>query len=137
VFVVLADILTVPILKALLTVIVAPLFSPVASKKQVSCARGKLLSAGVPPLLVAHPVAVQLPPAARFQYLFAAAVNVTPLLPLQSPRRVPVAGAAAPAMVMSLKSTSVRDTAAQVSVRAVPMESLRTKCLRVASDPAE
>jgi len=105
----------------------APLFSPVASKIQVSCARGKLLMFGVPPLLVAQPVADQLPPPARFQYLFAAAVNVMPLLPLQSPMRVPVAGAAAPAMAMSLKSTSVRLTAAQVSVRVVPMVLERTK----------
>ena len=106
---------------------VAPLFSPVASKKQVSCANGKSLMFGVPPLDVAQPIEPpQLPPAARFQYLFAAAVNVMPLLPLQSPMRVPVAGAATPAMVMSLKSTSVRLTAAQVNVRVVPMMLERT-----------
>ena len=43
-----------------------------------------------------------------------------PLLPLQSPSRVPDAGDAAPAIVISLKSTSVKDTAAQVNVREVP-----------------
>jgi len=119
-------------------VTVAPLFNPVASKKQVSCANGKLLIAGVPPLDVAQLIAPpQLPPPARFQYLFAAAVNVTPLLPLQSPMRVPVAGAAAPAMVTSLKSTSVIDTAAAVMVRVVPMVLLRQKCRMVASVPAE
>ena len=66
-----------------------------------------------------------------------AAVNVMPLLPLQSPIRVPEAGAAAPAMVMSRKSTSVIDTAAAVMVRVVPMVLLRTKCRLVASVPAE
>jgi len=117
---------------------VAPLFSPVASKKQVSCAKGKLLMAGVPPLPVAQPMAPpQSPPAARFQYLLAAAVNVMPLLPPQFPMRVPEAGAAAPAMVMSRKSTSVIDTAAAVMVRVVPMVLLRQKCRMVALVPAE
>ena len=96
------------------------------------------MMAGVPPLLVAQAMAPpQLPPAARFQYLLAAAVNVMPLLPLQSPMRVPEAGAAAPAMVMSRKSTSVMLTAAAVMVRVVPMVSLRTKCRMVALVPAE
>jgi len=44
-----------------------------------------------------------------------------PLLPLQSPSLVPEAGAAAPAIVISLKSVSVKDTAAQVKVRVVPI----------------
>ena len=97
---------------------VAPLFSPVASKKQVSCANGKLLMAGVPPLPVAQPIAPpQLPPAARFQYLLAAAVNVMPLLPLQSPNLVPEIGAAAPAIAMSRKSTSVAPAANALTVR--------------------
>lgn len=134
---VLADMSMVPMLYAALTVTVAPLFSPVASKKQVSCAKGKLFTAGEPPLVVAQPTADQLPPAARFQYLFAAAVNVIPLLPLQSPMRVPEAGAAAPAMVTSRKSTSVIDTAAAVMVRVVPMVLLWTKCRMVALVPAE
>lgn len=93
--------------------------------------------AGVPPLLVAQLVADQFPPAARFQYLLAAAVNVMPLLPLQSPIRVPEAGAAAPAMVMSRKSTSVMDTAAAVIVRVVPIVSDRQKCRIAALVPAE
>ena len=115
-----ADISMVPMFQSLLIVIVAPLFSPVASKMQVSCASGKLLTAGDAPLLNAQPVAVQLPPAARFQYLFAAAVKVIPLLPLQSPSRVPDTGAAAPDIVMSRKSTSVPENAAAVIVRVVP-----------------
>ncbi len=93
---------------------------------------------GVPPLLVAQAMAPpQLPPAARFQYLLAAASKVMPLLPLQSPMRVPEAGAAPPAMVMSRKSTSVIDTAAAVMVRVVPMVLLRQKCRMVALVPAE
>ena len=60
-----------------------------------------------------------------------------PLFPLQSPMRVPEAGAAAPAMVMSRKSTSVMVTAAAVMVRVVPMVLLWTKCRMVASVPAE
>ena len=43
-----------------------------------------------------------------------------PLLPLQSPSLVPDAGDAAPAIVISLKSVSVKETAAQVNVRVVP-----------------
>ena len=58
------------------------------------------------------------------QYTVLAAGNVIPLLPLQSPKRVPLTGAAAPAIVMSRKSMSVSDaTAAQVNVRVVPMVS--------------
>lgn len=96
------------------------------------------MTAGVPPPVVAQPVADQLPPAARFQYLLAPASNVIPLLPLQSPKRVPDTGAAAPAMVMSRKSMSVREaTAAQVSVRVVPIVADRANVRMVALVPAE
>ena len=60
-----------------------------------------------------------------------------PLLPLQSPKRVPDTGAAAPAIVMSRKSTSVPENAAVVIVRVVPMVSDWTKCRIVALVPAE
>ncbi len=71
-------------------------------------------------------------------YAVLAAGNVIPLLPLQSPKRVPLTGAAAPAMVMSRKSMSVSDaTAAQVNVRVVPMVSDCTNVLIVALVPAE
>jgi hypothetical protein len=71
-------------------------------------------------------------------YTVLGASNVIPLLPLQSPKRVPDTGAAAPAMVMSRKSMSVRDaTAAQVSVRVVPRELDCTNVRTVASAPAE
>ena len=117
-------------------VMVAPLFRPVASKMQVSWARGKKLGSGVAPDDTVHPLLDQFPPPAKFQYLFEAAVNVIPLLPLQSPTRVPDAGAAAPAMVMSRKSTSAMDTAAAVMVRVAPMVSLRTKVRPLALTPA-
>ena len=111
--------------------------SPVAWNTAVSWARGKLFAAGAPPAVAAQPVEDQLPPPTKFQYRVVAAVNVMPLLPLQSPMRVPEAGAAAPAMVMSRKSTSVMLTAAAVMVRVVPMVSLWTKCRMVALVPAE
>jgi hypothetical protein len=78
-----------------------------------------LFAPAAPPLEVAQLVEFQF---AVFptQYLFAAAVNVMPELPLQSPRRVPVNGEAAPAPVMSWKSTSVSETTAAVMVRVVP-----------------
>ena len=126
----------VPMLYEALTVIVAPEFKPVAWKMQVSCARGKLLTATAPPPDKAHPVPDQLPPPARFQNLFAAAVNVMPLFPLQSPNRGPDAGAAAPAMVMSLKSTSVKLTLAHVKVTEVPIVEERKKFRIVAFVPA-
>ena len=93
--------------------------------------------AGVPPLDVAHPVEDQFPPARRFQYTVLAVSNVIPLLPLPSPKRVPDTGAAAPAMVMSRKSASVPEKAAQVSVRVVPISFERTNVRMVASVPAE
>lgn len=60
-----------------------------------------------------------------------------PLLPPQSPPRVGEMGAAAPAMVMSWKSQSVADTAAQVRVRVVPIVSERTKPRAIADEPAQ
>jgi hypothetical protein len=69
--------------------------------------------------------------------LFTPAGNVMPEFPLQSPNLVPDAGAAAPAIVMSLKSTSVKDTAAQVKVRTVFSVFDLIKVLQVASVPAE
>ncbi len=80
---------------------------------------------------------LQLAPAPTL-YTVLAASNVIPLLPLQSPSLVPLTGAAAPAMVMSRKSMSVSDaTAAQVSVRVVPMVFDCKKCRIVALVPAE
>jgi len=137
VFDVLADISIEPIAYASFNVTVDPEFSPVASKIHVSCASGKLLTAGEPPLDVAQAVADQIPPEGRFQYLLTAAVNVIPLLPLQSPKRVPAAGAAAPAITTSLKSTSVKETDAHVNVRTVPITSERTNIRPVASVPAK
>lgn len=110
------------------------------SKITVSCANGKLASNPEPPELVAQGDAVvtpQLPPEVPIQYLFVPAGNVIPLLPLQSPKRVPLTGAAAPAMVMSRKSASVPEKAAQVSVRVVPMVSERTNVRIVALVPAD
>ena len=46
-------------------------------------------------------------------------------------------GAAAPAMVMSRKSQSVADTAAQVMVRDVPIVPERTKPRAIADEPAQ
>ena len=65
------------------------------------------------------------PPPERFQYLLEPASKLMPVLPRQFPRRVPLRfppDTAAPAMVMSRKSISVRvATAAQVRVLAVPI----------------
>lgn len=118
-------------------VVVVPDPGLVDSKMQVSCASGKLFASTLPPDDVAHPVADQLLLPARFQYLLAPAPKVMPELPLQSPSLVPDAGAAAPAMVMSRKSTSVPENAAAVMVLVVPMVSDRQKCLIVAFVPAE
>ena len=87
----------------------------------VSCGNGKLAADGTPPDVSAHAVADQLPPAARLQYLVTPASNVIPLLPPQSPSRVPDHGADAPDTAMSLKSTSdSAATLATVNVRVVP-----------------
>jgi len=54
-------------------------------------------------------------------YTVLGAAKVMPLFPPQSPRRVPLMGAAAPATVMSMKSTSViAASVAMVSVIGTP-----------------
>ena len=112
---------------------------PESVKVAVSWAKGKLVRDGEPldvsaQAFVSHPNKAPV----TFQYTVFAAVNVIPLFPLQSPILVPETGAAAPAIVMSRKSTSVSDaTAAAVIVRAVPIVSDRTKCRIVALVPAD
>lgn len=108
-------------------------------KITVSCANGKAFTLPVPPVDVSHGFnpEFQFSPLPITQYLFTPAENVIPLLPLQSPKRVPLTGAAAPAMVMSRKSASVPEKAAQVSVRVVPMVSDCKNVLIVALVPAE
>lgn len=99
-----------------------------------------MLIAGVPPLVVAHAIAPpQFPPAMRFQYFGTPAPNVIPVFPLQSPKRVPLMGAAAPAMVMSRKSKSAEPAAnvPTVNVRGVPITEEATSVRMVASVPAE
>ena len=80
---------------------------PALSNTAVSCARGKLLTAGDPPLLVAHAVADQSCVPARFQYTVLAVGKVMPALLPQSPSRVPEAQLAVPVELMSRKSMSV------------------------------
>src|SRR5262245_8654833 len=63
----------------------------------------------------------QLPPLVPCHVCVAEAVNVMFVFPPQLPSDVPVNGAAAPAAVMSMKSTYVSDTAAAVIVRDVPV----------------
>jgi len=104
----------------------------------VSWGSGKSLILGVPPDDVAHATAPpQFPADVLAQYLGTPAAKVIPELPLQLPSLVPDAGAAAPAIVMSLKSTSVKDTAPQVRVRVEVSELDLIKVLQVASVPAE
>ena len=118
---------------SVLNVTVAPSFRPVVLKMQVSWGSGKLAAEGVPMEVSAHAVAVHEPPAARFQYTVFGAVNVTPELPLQSPRLLPEIGAAEPAIVISRKSTLSPEKALHVSVTAVPTVAERRKD-RLASD---
>jgi len=122
---------------------VPPLIKPVDGNTAVSCASGKYIKFRVPPMESDQP---PIPPTAvsqfdalvaSAQYTVLAASNVIPLLPLASPNRVPDTGAAAPAIMMSRKSASVPENAAQVSVRVVPMASVRTKVRMVALVPAE
>lgn len=61
-----ADIFSVPIFQVEFIVIV-PVTDPVLSKTAVSCANGKLFTAGAPPEDVAHPVADQFCAPAKFQ----------------------------------------------------------------------
>jgi hypothetical protein len=102
---------------------------------QVSCANGKLLIAGTPPVDVAHEVPDQfaLTPFTVLQYLVAPAPNVMLLLFLQLPKRVPDNVPAAPAATISRKSTSAKvATTATVKVRCVPTALLRSQSLRTA-----
>lgn len=127
------DASTAPIDQFELMVMVAPAFNPVSSMTTVSCASGKLATADAPPDVSAHAAADQKPPPTRFQYLLTPAANVMPLLPWQSPSRVPDQGADAPAAATSRKSTSDNAaTAAAVSVLEAPNTTLRTSSLDVA-----
>jgi hypothetical protein len=85
--------------------------APVLSSTIVSWASGKLLAAGVPPEAVAHPVADTDCVPAKFQYTVFAVAKVILVLPPALPSRVPDQ-VAAPAPVIFLKSTSVRETVA-------------------------
>jgi hypothetical protein len=110
--------LKVPIFQLpIVTVPAAPALSNIA----VSCARGKLLTSGLPPDVSAHPVADQFCVPARFQYTVLGAGKLMPLLPPQFPTRVGDDPAAAPAIVMSLKSQSLIDRFATFSVLVNPI----------------
>lgn len=98
--------LSVPMFQLTVIEMVLPAVNPVFSIMHVSCANGKLFNAGAPPEDVAHAMAFQLPPAARFQYLVTPAPNVMLLLFRQLPSRVPDQVPDAPAATMSRKSTS-------------------------------
>ena len=98
----------------------------------VSCASGKAALACVPPFVNDQigAEAPQLPDTVLRKYTVLAAGNVIPLLPLASPSLVPLTGAAAPAMVMSRKSMSVKDAIElTVNVLAVP-KTLETTIVR-------
>ena len=60
-----------------------------------------------------------------------------PELPLQSPKLVPVIGAAAPVIVMSLKSTVSPENALHVSVTVVPTVLERMNVRRAGVAPAD
>ena len=109
----------------------------VPENTHVSWASGKLASAGAPIDVVAHAVAVHSPPAARFQYTVFGLVKVIPELPLQSPKLDPVIGAAAPVIVMSLKSTLSPEKALHVSVTVVPTVLERMNVRRAGMAPAD
>lgn len=124
---------------AALMVIVEPDGSVALSTTTLSWAKGKLLLLTAPPEDKAQlPEEDQRALELLARYTVLAASNVIPLLPLQSPKRVPDTGAAAPAMMMSRKSMSVGvATAAQVSVRVVPRVLDCTNVRIVALVPAE
>lgn len=128
------DASNVPMFQAASIVTVPAL--PVLSNTAVSCARGKLLTAGAPPEVAAQPVSLQFTAPERFQYTVLAVGNVMPLLPPQLPARVGEEPAAVPAMVMSRKSQSVADSVPTVRVRVVPSVLERTKIRRTAVAPA-
>lgn len=119
-----------------MTVLPSAKLAVVPENMHVSWASGKLALAGVPVDVVAHAVAVHNPPAARFQYTVFGLVKVMPELPLQSPKLDPVIGAAAPAIVMSLKSTLSPENALHVSVTVVPtvLERMKVRLAGVAPE---
>jgi hypothetical protein len=129
----LVDALSVPICQLFWMVMVLPAVRPVFSITAVSCGKGKLLTLTAPPDVSAHAVSDQFPPAARFQNLLTPASKVMPLLPRQSPKRVPDQGADTPAAAISRKSRSASAaTAAAVKVRETPTTSLLTRTRRIA-----
>ena len=67
--------------------VIVPMVPLAVSNVAVSCASGKLFAAGVPPDVVAHPVADQFTFPASFQYFGTPAGNVMPELFPQSPTR--------------------------------------------------
>ena len=111
---VLADISTVPIFPT--SNVIIPVTLPTSSNTHVSCANGKLLTSGVPPLVDAQPVADQFWAPAKFQYTVFG-LKLIPELPFKSFSRVPEIGAAAPTTLMSKKSTLVPTKFAQVILR--------------------
>jgi hypothetical protein len=113
----------VPIFQSLFRVTVSA--APALSNTAVSCARGKLLKAGDPPLVGAHPVADQFCEPAKFQYTVLAAGKVMLVLPPQLPPP-DVAVIAFVAAVMSRISALDRVAGlAKVSVLVAPIVSER------------
>ena len=95
---------------------VADVFKLLLSMTAVSCGNGKFVDDTAPPLDVAHSEAPQFADVVPTKYTVFATGNVIPLLFAPSPSRVPVKGDAAPAPTISVKSTSVSETAAAVKV---------------------
>lgn len=134
-----ADISIVPTLYEAFKLTVFPLVGYVDPIVAMSCANGNAVTSAVPPSVKdQEAVLFQFAAPELLHHTVLGASNVIPLFPLQSPNRVPLTGAAAPAMVMSRKSMSVSEaTAAQVSVRVVPSVFDRTNVRMVALVPAE
>lgn len=103
-----------------------PEVTELASKTTSSCGSG-MLAPDAPPLEVDQCVVELQLPVPSTQYLVVAVVAVMLELPKASPMLVPVNGAAAPAPVISMKSTFVRATAAALSVANDPNVAPRTK----------
>jgi len=108
---------TVPTLQSFEIVTVPA--APALLNTAVSCARGKLLKAGDPPLLAAQPVALQFCGPPKFQYTVFAAGKVMLVLPPQLPPPV-VAVIAFVAAVMSRKS-ALDMVAGLARVRVLPV----------------
>lgn len=115
--------LRLPIRSPEIPIVIVLLAAPklLASKTPVSCGNGNL-EATAPPDVVnqSASVMIRLSAPACTQYAVTGVVCVIDVLPPQLPIDVPVNGAAAPAAVMSSKSTFVSATTAAVMVRAVP-----------------